>query len=325
MNNKVLIVGSLALDTVQTPFGRVEDVVGGAGVYAATAASLLAPVCLVGVIGEDFPQPALDQLAQRGVELAGVQQIAGAQSFRWSGKYQYDMGDAETLDTQLNVFADFDPTLPLAWRDCGYVFLANIQPSLQLKVLSQMTTPVLTVCDTMNFWIQNARDELMEVLAQVDVAAMNDAEIRQLTGKPNLAQAAREVLAMGPRYIIIKKGEYGASLISAHNQFSLPCYPLPTVLDPTGAGDSFAGGFIGFLAWCGQIGEEQLRQAVAIGTITASACVEDFSIGALQRLTPDTLYERYQALRGMVDFAALSAEELTSTTQASAYMSSAHS
>lgn len=303
MNNKVLIVGSMALDTVETPLGRVEDAVGGAGLYAATAASLLAPVCLVGVIGDDFPQEALTELQQRGVDLTGVQQVAGAQSFRWSGEYHYDMNEADTLDTQLNVFADFDPTLPAQCRDCGYVFLANIQPSLQLKVLDQVNSPVLTMSDTMNFWIENARDELLEVLSRVDVAAMNDSEIRQLTGEPNLAKAAEEVLNMGPQYVLLKKGEYGASLVSEQGQFCLPCYPLPTVIDPTGAGDSFAGGFIGFLAWLGQAEEEHLRQAIAIGTVTAAACVEDFSINGLRRLTVSDLYRRYEALREMVRFA----------------------
>ncbi len=302
MNNKVLIVGSMALDTVQTPFGRVEDAVGGAGVYAATAASLLAPVCLVGVIGDDFPSEALDDLQERGVDLTGVQQVAEAQSFQWSGQYEYDMGEADTLDTQLNVFADFDPVLPAGWQDCGYVFLANIQPSLQLKVLDQINSPMLTVSDTMNFWIENARDELLEVLSRVDVAAMNDAEIRQLTEEPNLAQAAQQVLGMGPKYVLIKKGEYGAALVARWGQFCLPSYPLPAVIDPTGAGDSFAGGFIGFLAWSGQAEEEQLRQAMAIGTVTASACVEDFSVEGLQRLTVTHLYRRYETLRGMVHF-----------------------
>lgn len=304
MNNNVLIVGSMALDTVETPFGRVEDAVGGAGVYAATAASLLTPVCLVGIIGDDFPEAALSDLEKRGVDLAGVQRVPGAQSFRWSGEYHYDMGEADTRDTQLNVLADFDPILPVAWQDCGFVFLANIQPSLQLKVLDQVNSPVLTMSDTMNFWIENARDDLLEVLSRVDVAAMNDAEIRQLTGQPNLARAAQEILQMGPQYLVLKKGEYGVSLVSAYGHFSLPCYPLPTVIDPTGAGDSFAGGFIGFLAWLGQVEEEHLRQALAIGTVTASACVEDFSVNGLRRLTVTHLYRRYEALREMVHFAA---------------------
>ena len=313
MNNEVLIVGSLALDTVETPFGRVEEALGGAGVYAATAAGLLAPVHLVGVIGDDFPQEALDNLTQRGVSLEGVEVIKGGKSFRWSGRYEHDMGEASTLDTQLNVFADFDPVLPEAARQCDFVFLANILPSLQLRVLEQVDQPRLTVCDTMNFWIENARDDLLEVLSRVDVAAMNDAELRQLTGQPNLARAAAEVLAMGPKYLIIKKGEYGASLVSYDRHFALPCYPLPTVIDPTGAGDSFAGGFIGFLAWSGGVGDEQLRQALAIGTVTASACVQDFSVDGLCRLTVEELYERFEALRGMVALEEIPREDICAT------------
>ena len=308
MNNEVLIVGSLALDSVETPFGEVEEALGGAALYAATAASLFATVHLVGVIGEDFPQEALDDLSQRGVILDGVQTIAGGKSFRWSGRYEYDMNQRTTLDTQLNVFADFDPVLPEAACQCDYVFLANILPSLQLKVLAQIEQPRLIVCDTMDLWIETARDELLEVLRRVDVAAMNDAELRQLTGEPNLAKAAGEVLEMGPEYIIIKKGEYGAALVSRDRHFALPCYPLPSVIDPTGAGDSFAGGFIGFLAWSGEVGDDQLRQALAIGTVTASACVEDFSVRALCELTAGQLYERYEALRGMVAFAQIPLE-----------------
>jgi len=313
MNNEILIVGSLALDTVETPFGRVKDAVGGAGLYAATAASLFAPVHLVAVIGDDFPQQALDELAERGVSLEGVQRIKGGRSFRWSGRYEYDMNSAETLDTQLNVFADFNPALPEPARHCGYVFLANILPSLQLKVLNQVQQPRLTICDTMNFWIENARDELLEVLHQVDVATMNDAELRQLTGEANLAKAATKALKMGPRYLILKKGEYGASLVAADRHFALPCYPLPTVVDPTGAGDSFAGGFIGFLAWAGGTSEQQLRQALAIGTVTASACVEDFSINALRKLTVDDLYSRYKTLHEMVRFEEISPQAILPT------------
>jgi len=270
MNNEILIVGSLALDTVETPFGRVEEALGGAALYAATAASLFAPVHLVAVIGDDFPQQALDELAGRGVALKGVQCVEGGRSFRWSGRYEYDMNGAETLDTQLNVFADFNPLLPESARHCGYVFLANILPSLQLKVLDQVQQPRLTICDTMNFWIENARDELLEVLRQVDVATMNDAELRQLTGEPNLAKAATKALKMGPRYLILKKGEYGASLVAA----------------------------------------QQLRQALAIGTVTASACVEDFSINALRKLTVDDLYSRYETLHEMVRFEEISPQAI---------------
>ncbi len=307
MSSPVLIVGSVALDSIETPFGKVERAVGGAGTYAAVAASLLAPVRLVGVIGDDFPQEALDLLAARGVDLAGVERIAGGKSFHWAGRYSFDMNSRDTLATDLNVFADFDPRLPEEYRDSPYVFLANIQPALQLAVLDQIRSPRLVMCDTMNFWIEGAREELAAVLARVDLALLNDAEARQLTGCPNLARAAERVLAMGPRYVVIKKGEYGASLVSHAGHFSLPCYPLPDVRDPTGAGDSFAGGLIGFMAWLEATDEATLRQALACGTVLASACVEDFSLTRLQELTVDELYARYEALRAMVGFCELPA------------------
>ena len=298
--SSVLIVGSLALDSVTTPFGCREDAWGGAGLYAAAAASLLAPVHLVGVIGDDFPQGALDALAERGVNLAGVEQVPGGESFRWAGEYNYAMDTATTLDTQLNVFADFDPQVPESAREAEFVFLANITPSLQLQVLDQMAGPELVLCDTMNFWIESAREDLLSVLHRVDGAALNDSEIRQLTGTPNLCQAAEQVLEMGPRFVLLKKGEYGASLITREGHFALPCYPLPNVFDPTGAGDSFAGGFIGFLTWLGRSDDDALRQALTIGTVTASACVEAFSWDALLKLTDEGLYARYEELREMV-------------------------
>lgn len=302
--SEVLIVGSLALDTVETPLGKREQALGGAGLYASVAASLLAPVHVVGVIGDDFPQVALDRLESRGVNLAGVKRIEGGKSFHWSGRYTYAMDQAETLDTQLNVFADFDPHVPPEARDVEFVFLANITPALQLQVLDQVAGPRLVLCDTMNYWIENTREDLLRVLERVDGAAMNDAEVRQLTGTPNLARATTELLEMGPSFVLLKKGEYGASLITEAGQFALPCYPLPNVFDPTGAGDSFAGGFIGFLAWLGSVEESSLRQALAIGTVTASACVEDFSWDALLELTVDDLYVRYEELREMVQFEA---------------------
>ena len=305
MSSPVLIVGSIALDSVETPFGKVERALGGAGTYAAVAASLLAPVRLVGIIGDDFPQDALDMLTARGVDLEGVVRILGGKSFHWAGRYDYDMNVRETLATELNVFADFHPDLPEPYRATPYVFLANIQPSLQLAVLDQIAAPRLVVCDTMDFWIEGAREELLQVLARVDIALMNDAEARQLTGESNLARAAREVLDMGPRYVVIKQGEYGAALVSREAQFSLPCYPLPDVRDPTGAGDSFAGGLIGFMAWLDAQDETALRQALACGTVLASACVQDFSLRGLQGLTVDTLYRRYEELRAMVDFCEL--------------------
>lgn len=305
MSSPVLIVGSIALDSVETPFGKVERALGGAGTYAAVAASLLAPVRLVGIIGDDFPQDALDMLAERGVDLEGVARILGGKSFHWAGRYDYDMNVRETLATELNVFADFAPDLPEPYRATPYVFLANIQPRLQLAVLDQIASPRLVVCDTMDFWIEGAREELLQVLARVDIALMNDAEARQLTGRSNLARAAREVLEMGPRYVVIKQGEYGAALVSREAQFSLPCYPLPDVRDPTGAGDSFAGGLIGFMAWLDAEDETALRQALACGTVLASACVQDFSLRGLQGLTVETLYRRYEELRAMVEFCEL--------------------
>lgn len=300
MSATVLIVGSVALDTVETPFGRMERGVGGAGTYASMAASLLAPVQLVAVIGDDFPQATLDMLQQRGVDLTGVECVRGGKSFHWAGRYEYDMSSAQTLCTELNVFADFAPVLPEAYRAAPFVFLANIQPSLQLSVLDQVIAPRFVACDTMNFWISGARDELLRVLERVNLALMNDAELRQLTGTPNLARAAQEVLALGPQYVVVKKGEYGASLVSRHGQCCLPCYPLPEVLDPTGAGDSFAGGLMGFLAWQDATDETALRQALACGTVCASACVQGFSLEGLQRLTVSDLYRRYEELRGMV-------------------------
>jgi sugar/nucleoside kinase (ribokinase family) len=303
--SKVVIVGSLALDNIETPFGQVTDEVGGAGVYASTAASFLAPVCLVGVVGDDYPQAALDELANRGVDLAGVEIVPGGQSFRWAGRYEYAMNSAETLDTQLGVFGSFNPTLPDSYRDADYVFLANITPAVQLAVLDQVSDTCFRMADTMNYWISSAREDLLAVLARVDLMLLNDAEVRMLTGTANLARAAQEVLDLGPRYVIIKKGEYGATLVSREASFNLPCYPLPDVADPTGAGDSFAGGFIGYLAWADACGDHDLRQATAIGTVMASRCVESFGLASLAATTPEEIYRRYFELREMVLFGEL--------------------
>ena len=299
---EVLIVGSMALDTVETPFGKVEDIVGGAGVYASIAASFFAPVNLIGVVGDDYPQASLDFLADRGISLDGVVVVPGGQTFRWAGRYEYDMSSAHTLDTQLGVFADFAPRVPESYHHSRYVFLANILPSVQLAVIEQIGAGCFVVADTMNFWIERARDDLYKVLERVDLMLLNDAEIRQLTGEPNLARAATEVLKMGPQYVIIKKGEYGATLVSEAGSFTLPCYPLQDVLDPTGAGDSFAGGFIGYLAWAAACGDPDLRRATAIGTVMASRCVESFGLDSLADTTTRDIYDRYFALKRMVEF-----------------------
>jgi sugar/nucleoside kinase (ribokinase family) len=299
---EVLIVGSMALDNVETPFGKAENIVGGAGVYASIAASFFAPVNLIGVVGDDFPQESLDFLADRGVSLDGVQVVPGGQTFRWAGRYEYDMSSAETLDTQLGVFADFAPQVPESYHHSRYVFLANIIPAIQLAVIEQVGDECFVMADTMNFWIERDRADLYKVLERVDLMLLNDSEIRQLTGQPNLARAAREVLKMGPRYVVIKKGEYGATLTSEGGCFTLPCYPLQEVFDPTGAGDSFAGGFVGYLAWAGACADPDLRQATAVGTVMASRCVESFGLDSLAATTTRDIYDRYFALRGMVEF-----------------------
>lgn len=299
---EVLIVGSMALDTVKTPFGAVDRVVGGAAVYATAAASLLAPTRVVGVVGGDFPQEALDFLAQRGADLSGVERIEDGRSFFWSGVYDYSLNERETLDTQLNVFADFNPVLPESFRDSRYCFLANIQPQVQRAVLDQISASCFVLCDTMNLWIDTERDALLEVLGRANLVLLNDAEARQLADTPNLQLAAQRILAWGPDWVVIKKGEYGATLVGADDMFSIPSYPLPNVVDPTGAGDSFAGGMVGYLARCDDCTAMRLRQAVVFGTAIASATVEDFSLEGLKRLDLTELAARYQTLRDLVNF-----------------------
>ncbi len=300
--HEVLIVGSMALDSVKTPFGEVDRVVGGAAVYAATAASLMATPRVVGIVGGDFPQEALDFLVARGADLAGVKRVPEGKSFYWSGVYDYDLNDRETLDTQLNVFADFHPTLPESFRQSRYCFLANIQPQVQLSVLEQLEDARFVMCDTMNYWIDNEREALLEVLSRVDLALLNDTEIRQLADTPNLADAARRVLDLGPDYIVVKKGEYGAALVSRDEHFGIPSYPLAHVVDPTGAGDSFAGGMIGFLAHQDNCQSRDLRRAVVVGTIAASASIEDFGLDGLKQLHTSELLVRCDGLREMVQF-----------------------
>ncbi len=302
MAEPLLIVGTLALDNVETPFGRQDNIVGGAAYYAAVAASLFAPVNLVSIVGEDFPQPALARLADRGVDLAGVETVAGGKSFHWAGRYEADMNTRETLDTQLNVLADFAPVLPDSYRRSPYVFLANITPASQLAVLEQMAVEAFVACDTMNFWIENARDDLVSVLERATLLLMNDAEVRQFAGTPNLVRAAQEILDIGPQYAAIKMGEYGAALVSRQARFTLPCCPLPVVEDPTGAGDAFAGGLMGYLAWVNRYEEPDLRVALALGTVTASRCCESFGPEALLETTPQQIYRRYEALRAITSF-----------------------
>ncbi len=306
----VVIVGSMALDSVKTPFGSADHVVGGAAIYASVAASLLAAPQVVGVVGEDFPEDALELLASRGANLEGVERVSGGKSFYWSGVYDYDLASRESLVTDLNVFADFNPVLPESYRESRYCFLANIQPQVQLAVLEQLNETCFVMCDTMDYWIESERDALGEVLARVDLALLNDAEVRQLAGTPNLGQAAEIVLEMGPHAVVVKKGEYGATLVSHDDFFTIPSYPLPNVVDPTGAGDSFAGGMIGLLAREDDCCSMNLRRAMASGTVIASAAIEDFSLGGLRRLELDEVVRRYATLREIVWFEALELEAL---------------
>ncbi|HEY3282381.1 MAG TPA: PfkB family carbohydrate kinase [Armatimonadota bacterium] len=304
---RVLVVGSVAFDNVKTPLGEVNDVLGGAAVYGSVSASFFAPVQLVGVVGEDFPQEHVDMLAARGIDLQGLQRVAGP-TFRWKGFYDYDLNQAHSLDTQLGVFESFRPTIPDAYRDAEYVFLANIDPTLQLEVLDQVKSPTLTFCDTMNFWISGKKQELLKVLERVDVAFLNDAEARQLCDTFSLVKAAKELHRIGPSVVVIKKGEHGAVLFTKGDHFSAPSYPLEEVKDPTGAGDTFEGGFVGYLARTDDTSEANLRKAVVYGSVMASFNVEDFSLERMKRLTRPEIAARYREFKQMAYFEAL--EEL---------------
>jgi sugar/nucleoside kinase (ribokinase family) len=297
----VLIVGSVAFDSVKTPLGEADDVLGGAAVYSATAATFFSPVQLVGVVGQDFPAEHLDFLRSRGVDLEGLQ-VRPGETFRWKGYYDFDVNQAHSLETHLNVFESFRPTLPDSYRDAKYVFLANIDPELQLEVLAQVRAPHLTLCDTMNFWIEGKRDALLEVLRRVDVAFMNDAEVRELCGTFSLVKAARQVMSYGPKTVIVKKGEHGAVMFTADSHFSAPSYPLEEVKDPTGAGDTFEGGFIGYLAHTDHATEANMRKAVIYGSVLASFNVEEFSLDRLRRLTREEIQERYHEFRRIAFF-----------------------
>ncbi|MGQ9524132.1 MAG: PfkB family carbohydrate kinase [Armatimonadota bacterium] len=297
----VLVVGSVALDTVATPAGEASEVLGGAATYSALSASFFTRVLLVGVVGTDFPREHVDLLASRNIDLEGLQTMEGP-TFRWSGRYSGDMNQAQTLDTQLGVFASFRPSLPKPYRDAQYVLLANIDPDLQLDVLRQVHKPRLVACDTMNFWIAGKRDALLSVLSAADVAFMNDAEAQQLTGEANLVRAARRVLDLGPEAVVIKRGAHGASLFTPDDSCSVPAYPLDRVADPTGAGDTFEGGFMGYIAAVDDPSPENLRKAVAYGTVMASFDVEDFSVRRLLSLTTAEISKRYRELRHIATF-----------------------
>ena len=301
----IVVVGTVAFDTIETPFGRGENVLGGSATYFATSASFFTDVSLVAVVGEDFPEEHVQFLRSRDVDLQGLQRIAG-KTFHWTGRYGYDLNEAQTLDTQLNVLLDFCPTLPEAYRQTDVLFLANIDPVLQLQVLDQVARPKLIACDTMNFWISSKPDALREVMRRVDIVIINEGEARMFTGEPNLVKAARRILELGCRRLVVKRGEYGVLMFTADAIFAAPAYPLESVFDPTGAGDTFAGGFVGYLANTGNLSEEGIRQAVVMGTVMASYNVEDFSLNRLKRLDYHEIEERYRAFKTLTHFQGLS-------------------
>src|SRR5262245_22005556 len=279
----LLAVGTLAFDSIETPFEKRSEVLGGSATHFAHAARLFGPVELVGVVGTDLPDATLRRLAELGIGVRGIE-IAPGRTFRWSGRYEADWNTRRTLDTQLNVFEHFDPKVPSTLRGCAFLFLANAQPEVQMKALEQVHAPELVVADTMNLWIDTKLGELELLLQRVHGLVLNEEEARMLTGRRNLFQAARILLEKGPRFVILKKGEHGAFLLGKDVRFALPAYPVENVVDPTGAGDSFAGGFLGYVASAGSVRPETLRRAMLYGTVTASYCVEGFGVEGLERV-----------------------------------------
>jgi sugar/nucleoside kinase (ribokinase family) len=299
--SSLLVVGSVGLDTVETRAGRREDVLGGAASYFSVAASFLAPVRLTAVVGTDFPAEHTALLEKHAVDLAGLERATG-KTFRWSGRYSADFNSRTTLDTQLNVFQSFRPKLPEGWRDSEFVFLANIDPELQLDVLEQVSRPRFVACDTMNFWIEGKRAALERLLGRVDMLLLNDEEARQLSGLSNLPAAARAIRAMGPRAVVVKRGDAGALLFHEGGVFAAPAFPIETVVDPTGAGDSFAGGFMGWLARVGTTTPADIRTAMILGSVLASHSVEDFSLDRFRTLDLGAIRERFAAFVDLVHF-----------------------
>ena len=297
----LLVVGSVAYDSVKTPFGTADDILGGSATYFSVSASYFTDLSLVAVVGEDFRKEDIDIFKKRNIKTDGLE-IRKGKTFRWKGEYGYDLNEAHTLDTQLNVFADFNPKLPEKYRDCEYVFLANIDPDLQREVMKQIKNPKLIACDTMNFWIEKKFDSLKKTLEKVDIVIINEAELRELAGEPNLVKAAQKVLSWGPKRLIAKRGEYGALMFSDSTVFSAPAFPLESVFDPTGAGDSFAGGFMGYISNANNIDESTVRQAIIFGSAMASFNVEDFSLNRLKNLSYKEIEERFREFKSLTHF-----------------------
>lgn len=297
----LLVVGSVGFDTVETPFGTAEEVLGGSATYFSTAASYFTEVRLIAVVGEDFPEDHVNLLSTRNIDIRGLARAKG-KTFRWKGRYGYELNEAHTLETQLNVFESFDPIVPEDYRDSKIVFLANIDPELQIKVLRQMKNPELIACDTMNYWIEGKYDALKMVLKEVNILLINDGEARELAREPNLVKAAQKISSFGPKTLIIKRGEYGALMFNGNSMFLAPAYPLETVFDPTGAGDSFAGGFLGYLSNTNNFSESSMRQAIIFGSVMASYNVEDFSLNRISGLEYREIEERFTEFKRLTFF-----------------------
>ena len=297
----ILVVGSVAFDSVETPFGKADNVLGGSATYFSTAASYFSEVKLVAVVGEDFPDEHIDFLKSKGVDVDGLQKMQG-KTFRWEGRYDYDLNEAHTLATHLNVFEKFQPEVPEAYRKSSYVFLANIDPDIQWNVLEQVEKPKFVACDTMNFWIEGKPEALKRLLSKVDLFVLNEGEAREFAEEPNLIKASKKILSYGPKTVIIKRGEYGALMFNGGTIFSAPAYPLESIFDPTGAGDSFAGGLMGYLANTDDTSESNIRQAIIFGSVMASFNVEDFSLNRLKTLTLKEIQERYRQFKQLTHF-----------------------
>jgi len=299
----LLIVGSIGLDDIETPFDKVQNALGGSTTYIALAASYFTgPIEIVGIVGDDFPKEHMKMLEDHNVDLEGLEIVEGAKTFRYGCKYHYDLNVRDSLFTHLNVFEKFDPQLPGKSKKSSYVILGNIAPKLQLSVLDQLQNPKFVVCDTMNFWINGAKEDLLKVLKRVNVLIINDSEARLLSNEPNLIKAAHKIFKMGPEYLIIKKGEHGALLFSAETVFSAPAYPMENIFDPTGAGDAFAGGFTGYLHKNRDFSFDNLKRAVVYGSIMASFCVEKFSTKGLENLSPLEIRNRFIEFRELSSF-----------------------
>jgi sugar/nucleoside kinase (ribokinase family) len=300
----LVVVGTVAFDAIETPFGKTDKIIGGAATYSGTAASYFTnDIKLVSVVGDDFPKDAIEQFHKHGIKTEGLQIKKGQKTFFWSGRYHTDMNTRDTLDTQLNVLLDFDPVIPDSYQDCDFLMLSNLMPQLQKKVLERLNKrPKLVVMDTMNFWMETQWDVLMETIALVDVLTVNDAEARQLTHEHSLVKAAQKILKMGPKYLIIKKGEHGALLFNNEQVFFAPALPLEDVFDPTGAGDTFAGGFIGHLAQTRDISFENMKRGIIYGSAMASFCVEKFGLERLIGLSQDEVDERVREFIDLVQF-----------------------